>query len=64
VGESAGEVYDGQVGEIVGGRVGIGAVIFPSARDIEIPPKSKRMEVNTITIPRRICRRFCMLVIF
>ena len=54
-----------QVGEAVGIKVRVGvavevevALLFPSARDNEKPPRSKPIEARAMKIPRSICHRF------
>ena len=59
-----------QVGEEVGARVGVGvgtevemevgvgeAMLFPSARESEKPPRSKPIEARAMIIPRSTCHK-------
>ena len=56
-------VNGSQVGEEVGVKLGVGvavevAMLFPSARDSDKPPRSKPIEARAMMIPRNSCDKF------
>jgi hypothetical protein len=68
-GRKVGEVVGVKVGVAVGVDVGVavradveadveGALLFPSARERDKPPRSKPIETRAMKIPRNTCRKF------